>query len=442
MKSASKIQKWGEDVFVPAILFSFFALVFVTGSALADVGPAGVAQSRVSEPVSEPVSEEGDKEDAGAQTAAWFDVNELRQNLTYDKIKIRPRYRQEYEFDRNILREPGNDEKSDSIFREIPGVQVVIPFQDHYVKADYEARLSQFVKFPADIAEDQYFNVEGGLNFTDMYLRATESLSHTSDRSGTTFTERVPRFENKVDVTGGYQANRFLGEAGYTNFVRNYNRTSDGSLDYHYNQFHTRGYMDVTEKTKLLVDYVLTGYEYPSDSSRDGTSNQISAGFKSRLLPKTSFFSKFGYEHVGYDSVSDANNFIAEVGVHYDPFAKTVVDLGWVRSTQQATFAGQNDFTQDELFLKLKQHVTQKLSGEGYLAYTNQDYRNSSRAGTAGLFRGERDDDLLTMDLKLLYAFTDWLSGDIRYQYNRRDSNASTFDYTDHLMTVGVSLKS
>lgn len=441
MQSAAKIQKCREKLFVLAILFSFFTLLFVADSALADMGPAGVAQSRVSEPVSESVSEEGDEEAAGAQTAAWFDVNGLRETLTYDKVKVRPHYRQEYEFDSNILREPGNDPESDSIFREIPGVEVVIPFQDHYVKADYEARLSQFVKFKNENSQDQYLNVEGALNFTDAYLHVTDSLSHTSDRSGTTFTERVPRLENKVDVTGGYQANRFLGEAGYANFVRNYNRTIDSALDYHYNQFHTRGYMDVTEKTKLLVDYVLTGYEYQNDSSRDGTSNQISAGLKSRLLPKTSFFSKFGYEHIGYNSADDANNFIAEIGVHYDPFAKTVVDLGWVRSTQQSTFAGNNDFTQDELFLKLKQHVTQKLSGEGYLAYTNQDYRNPTRAGTAGLFTGERNDDLLTMDLKLLYAFTEWLSGDIRYQYNRRDSNASAFDYTDHILTVGASLK-
>ncbi|MBI4372771.1 MAG: outer membrane beta-barrel protein, partial [Candidatus Omnitrophica bacterium] len=63
------------------------------------------------------------------------------------------------------------------------------------------------------------------------------------------------------------------------------------------------------------------------------------------------------------------------------------------------------------------------------------------RPGTAGNFTGERNDDLLTLDFKLLYAFTDWLSSDIRYRYARRDSNASIFDYVDHLMTVGVSIQ-
>ncbi|MBI4373149.1 MAG: hypothetical protein HY585_05450, partial [Candidatus Omnitrophica bacterium] len=160
---ALRVSRHQISAFIIALfLFVFF---FPMDAAHSDIGPitrAPVQDIRPDTPI------ESDEE--ASTNVAWFDMDQVRRGLTYDKLKIRPRYRQEFELDSNILLESGNDAKSDIIFREIPGIHVAVPVHDHYLSADYEARLNQFVRHPRENSEDQRFNFEGGLNFTDMYL--------------------------------------------------------------------------------------------------------------------------------------------------------------------------------------------------------------------------------------------------------------------------------
>ncbi|GEM_PF-1455649 len=372
---------------------------------------------------------------------AWFDVEDLRRHLTYDHLRVRPRYRQEFELDSNILLD-SVDRKMDFIFREIPGVEAVLPFGNHFIWADYQAQFNQFVKYPRESFIAQSLKTEAAFNFTNSFLKLSDEIVDTSERSGTTFTDHIPRFENTVDVTGGYQWNRLMWEVGYKNFVRDYDTSREMILNYHFNQIHTRQYWDLTEKTKFLIDYKLTDYDYSNDANRDTLSNAVSAGIKGYLFPKTSLFSSFGYEHQNYSTAGqkDANNFIGEVGVQYIPLVGTVFDAGWKRGVEQSTFVNTNFLIGNEFFLKYTQRIIQKLSLISEVNYTDQDYGNVTTLG-AGAFQGRRNDDIFMTNAKLLYEFTDWASADIRYQYSRRNSNASIFDYTDNLVTLGLSFK-
>ncbi|MBI3999664.1 MAG: outer membrane beta-barrel protein [Candidatus Omnitrophica bacterium] len=445
-----------------AVLIFILAFVFLMQSGWADVGPAISRQAKkqndvapiksaptstesvpakVSGPIESIQREEREEEEEkqAETTTAWFEG--VSKNLIYDNLKIYPRFRTDYTLDSNILLEP-TDERMDSIFREVPGVKIIVPFQDHYFKADYEAQLEQFVKTAKENAENQYFTSEMALNFTDLYLHVNEAVTHTSSRSGTTFTERIPRFENDVDTLIGYKWNRFTLEAGYENFYRSFDTSAEKHLNYDSNKWLGSLYMDLTAKTKIFFDYAFTSYDYSKDETRDGESNAFYGGIEGALFPKTTLYSKLGYERLTFDGSNEkeGNNFVAEVGALYKPVAKTTVDIGWMRSTEQAVFGDTNFFVQDKLFGRLRQRFTAKISGEADMAYTNQDYEDVSTTG-AGTFTGERNDDLLTVDVKLLYQFTDWLGWDIKYQYNRRDSNASIFDYTDHLLTTGLAFE-
>ena len=386
--------------------------------------------------------EEQQKESTPSTSSLSFS-SLMKKELVTETFEIHPRYRQEYALDSNVLLESA-DEKFDSIFREKPGVEVLIPFAGrHSIRADYGAELEQFVKFPRENAENQYFESEVALNFTDLYIHAGENLSHTSSRSGTTFTERIPRLENKVDTEVGYKWNRFTLEGGYGTFYRRFNTSREKDLNYGTQEWSGKLFMDLTAKTKTSVEYTFTNYNYFNDSSRDSNGHQILAGIEGALLPKTTLYSKFGYERIGFESSAetDSDNFIAQVGTLYQPFSRTVVDLGWKRQTAQSTFANTNFLTEDQLFGRLHQRLTEKISGEADISYTHQGYDESNRAGTAGNFTGKRKDDLLSTAVKVAYQFTDWFSGDIKYQYNRRNSNASIFDYTDNLLTIGFEAK-
>ncbi|MBI4395379.1 MAG: outer membrane beta-barrel protein [Candidatus Omnitrophica bacterium] len=439
-------------VFITAILFiqPVWAGELIESDIPRDEMPAKVGGRPIKKEVKAPAPKKPvrkaarEVEEEELTPPAWFDMERLRKGLTYDRLRIRPRYRQEFELDDNVLLESG-DERLDVIFREKPGVEFILPIDDHFVRLDYEAQFNQFAKNTQENFVNQTFNAEGALNFTNAYLNVNETILQTSERSGTTFTERIPRFENTVDVTAGYKWNRLLWEAGYQNFLRDFASSREESLNYHYNQFHTTQYIDLTEKAKLLVDYVLTGYQYPHDNTRDGLSNRISGGIKGYFFPKTALFSKFGYEHQQYDKINEreADTFVAEAGLQYLPFAGTVLDFGWQRQVVQSTFVDTNFFVENEFFGKLNQRITGKLSLISEVSYVDQDYDDPTARG-AGMFpgfAGERNDDLFLANVGLYYAFTDWLSTDIKYQYSRRDSNASIYDYTDNLTTVGISAK-
>ena len=374
-----------------------------------------------------------------AEPKPWFDLGTIEEQLVRDTFQIHPRFRGEYTLDDNVLLESA-DEKMDSIFREIPGVAITIPFLDHHVKADYQAAFEQFIKFPRENTVDQHFKSEVALNFTDMYVRGGQSISHTSSRSGTTFTERVPRFESNTESLLGYKFNRFTVEGGYDHFYRSYDNTPMKGLNYSARKFHDRLLMDLTPsgKTKIFVEHALTSYNYWKDASRDGTGNEFLAGITGSFFPKTTLYSKFGFEHIEYEHNKDPNNFVAEVGALYKPLAKTTIDLGWVSDVQQATYATTTAYKEDKLFVRLRQGLTEKLSAESNFAYTRQKY-DELATPVPGLPKSVRSDNLLTTDVKLLYRFNKWVSGDIQYQLNRRDSNTSVFDFTNNLMTVGLT---
>ncbi len=368
----------------------------------------------------------------------WFE--KLDQQLTYDTFEINPRVRTEYLLDSNVFLD-SKDAKMDSIFRESPGVQVVIPFADHYFKADYYVDFEQFMKYPRENAQNQYLASEAALNFTNSFIHVNQRLSKTSSRSGTQFTERVPRFEQDVDTSAGYKFNHTTVRGGYDYFYRSFDSEIHKSLNYHAHKFYSGVAVETGPKTNVTLDYAFTDYDYTKDSRRDGLGNEIFVGFAGHFLPKTSFFSRFGYERISYDQATDANNFVAAVSTNYRSFAKTNIDFGWTRSTEQSTFSTTNFFRQDLLFLKMKQGFTEKVLGTFDVSYAKQDYEQEGTAGNNIFVGRKRDDNLFSTGVKFSYLINEWVTSDIAYQYSRRNSNASVFDYTDHLITLGLTAK-
>lgn len=374
------------------------------------------------------------------KASSWFD--KFHEQLTYEAFEVHPHLGAEYVLDSNVLLESG-DEKLDSIFRQEPGAEIIIPIQDHYLKADYRAEIEEFTKFERENDQNQYFESEASFNFTDLYAHADQGIVQTSSRSGTTFTERIPRFEHKVDSIVGYKFNKVTLEAGYNNFYRSYDTTSLKNLNYQAHEFSGRAFVDATPKSKAFMEYAFTDYNYMKDATgtRDGVGNEVYVGVKGAVLPRTTLYSKFGYEQVRHDESDDAHNFAADVGVDYNLRPGTGANLGWTRSVEQSTYSTTSFFTQDILFLVLYQRMSEKLTGKVVLSYANQDYEEKATAGPGIFTDRERNDDLFSSGVTLTYEVNEWVNTDIAYQYNRRDSNASVFDYTDHVMVVGLSME-
>jgi hypothetical protein len=384
--------------------------------------------------------------EGGSGTFSTLDgmVESMRETLRSDTFEVVPRYRQELTVDSNILLEPGDEGRLDWIFAEKPGASVSVPFGAHYVEIDYEAWFEQFIKESKENELHQFLNGTLALSFTDFYVTFDNTISHTSSRSGTALTERIPRFENDFDVTVGIPMNRMTLESGYSDFYRSFDSSSLADRSYHSMSLHNRLYVDVTEKTKGFTEYIITRYEYSKGGSRDQWQHEFFGGITGQLLPKTTLFAKFGFGRTDSedDVREDDNTFLTEIGGLWLISPKTTLDGGWVRSTEQSTFSTVNFLTQDRWYTRLHQKINEKVSGSVQVSYIIQAYEGDTLVGDAGSFDGgERDDHLLDVNAQLLYEFTDWMSADLGYEYRRRDSNASLFDYTTNIVKLGVTVE-
>ncbi len=432
--------------FALSALFLFVCVLISSKSSLADVAPQIASPEQVPVPRHRlPQQNEGGLPVAGGggfagQVNNWF--GRVQNQLVNDSFEIHPHARTEYELDGNVLLE-ANNAKIDSILREEVGTGVKLPFmKKHSLAADYTADLEQFAKLSGEKTQNQYFTSNLELNFKDLYIRGREDITHTSSRSGTTLTERVPRLENSTGGLAGYRFNRFVIEGGYDSFYRRYNASPQMGLDYHAQGFNERVFVDITPKTQAFIEHQWTIYEYmKSNRERDGIGNNMFAGIRGKVLPKTALYTKLGYGRIDYKRATDAKNFVGEVGLNYQPWASTRADFGWTRSIEQATFSTTNFLKQDALFLTVSQKITEKISGKTTVSFANQGYKQTaSTGGVTPSFTGKRDDNLFSSSTVLSYSLSQWINAGIEYQYSRRNSNAGDFDYVDNALTIGLGL--
>ncbi len=430
------------SVYAVITLFIMFNTLFLgRPTAWADEGMMGDQPDQTaSDQIDQDQASSDDSADSGAGGSR---LSRFRESLKNQKgLEIHPRFGTEYELDDNIfLTDTGK--KTDSIFTETVGIGVKAPFGNHRLKFDYDAKFLQFADRSNQNTQDQSFGVGADMKFTNAYLNVNEKLARTTDRAGTTFTERVPRVQNTVDAILGYKWNRLTLENEYENFVKHYQKSTERSLDYNSNSYSTRAFVDITPKVQIFPEYKFTHYDYERNQGRDGNANAIAAGIRGELLPKTTLFSKFGYEHVSYDGAAepDVDSFITEIGAGWTPREKTKIDFGWTRTNEQSTFSTANSFVQNLLYVNLKQRLTEKITFSNVFAWTQQDYNERVIATSAAGFTGERKDSLIDEDIELAYLFTEWLNGYIRYQFSHRDSQSSLFDYVDNKMIVGMKLE-
>ena len=125
--------------------------------------------------------------------------------LKLGPVGIYPTLRNTVTFDNNIFLEP-NDAKEDVVFNIQPGVILDLPIDAHQIAVGYEADFEVFSKDRHSTQNDQNQNMFAlvDLRFPSFYINLLEKFSETSGRAGTTFTSRIPRFDQSVNPKIGF----------------------------------------------------------------------------------------------------------------------------------------------------------------------------------------------------------------------------------------------
>ncbi len=355
-------------------------------------------------------------------------------NLKAGPVRIHPRLTARAAYDSNILGEK-TDAREDVIFNIRPGAIVELPIDKHQISVGYEADFENFVKRSDQTDQNQNFFALADFKFPDWYVNIYEELIETSDRAGTTFTNRIPRFDNTVNPKIGYKWKRMTFETGYRHFLRQYRRHADYPLNFKVNEWTGVIYYDLFARLKALVDYQMAFIDYPNTFLRNATIHQVRAGLEGEIYPNLVVKVRIGPQFRNYiaDSEPDFYSWVMKSRIEYQARQNLKLHVFFDREAIEATFGDVNYYKEHRLgggYLYTFRPRWQVFT-DAWLAW----HRYAERS-TIGDLTAYRHDGLLGINPGLRYLWTDWLEMELAYQFTTRSSNFNDQEYKDHVVSL------
>lgn len=355
-------------------------------------------------------------------------------------VAIHPTLRKSVTYDSNVLLQP-DDQNDDVVFNLQPGVILELPINKHQLAVGYEADFEIFSKArnANQTDQNQNFFALADFQFPSWYINILETFSETSGRSGTTFTERIPRYDQTVYPKIGYKFKRFTFETGFRHTVRDFRRKVDGAIDFHVQEWSEVIYYDLFARLKALFETQVGEINYNHNHQRDGFIYQTRLGLEGELMPNLKVKARSGIQLRNYykDANVDFRSWIADVRADYQVRPSVKVYAGFSRQPVEATFGDVNYFLEHAYFMGAEYTLLTK-----WKLYTEPRYvRDSYSERVEGTGRtGFRRDHHWEWKTGLQYLIQEWWSMELAYEYLRRNSNFSDFDYTDNRVSLTSKL--
>ncbi|MBI3316510.1 MAG: outer membrane beta-barrel protein [Candidatus Omnitrophica bacterium] len=360
--------------------------------------------------------------------------------LQYGPLKFHPFVRNRIEYDDNILLE-SRDAREDVVFNIKPGAILEIPLQRHQVAVGYEAEFEIFAKerHAKQNDQNQSFFVLADLQFPSWYINVLEQFSETSGRAGTTFTDRIPRIDQSIHPKIGYHWKRFTVESSFRHFARDFRRQIDDPLDFQLVEWMGVLYYDLFARLKALVDYQFAQIDYDDNFSRNGNINQTRLGLEGQLIPNLTVKLRAGPQFRNYKISGEPNfnSWVAYSEVLYDFRKNLRLKFNFSRDAVEATFENINYYKEHSFGGGFEYRLGSKWIAFTDLKLIRHDYSERSIIDTRTMFR--RDHHIF-LKPGIRYELQEWISFELAYEYLRRNSNFSEFDFTDHRVGLTTTL--
>lgn len=364
-------------------------------------------------------------------------------NLHIGALEIHPFASVEQKYDDNIFLEPKNQEDDDWITTTILGFGLKMPLvpgreEDFILKLKYDA---DFIKFWDNTKQDRFDHnilAIADLKFAnDFTLKIRDQFQKTADPPNSETTSLEKRFRNSSQAVLGYMREKIGFDFGYENTRDDYNNLND--LDRYEHVFTTTGYYQLFPKTSILGEYNFGKIIYDNNNTNsDSEYQQYRLGIKGQIAPKLTGLVKAGYKKTDYkdSSKKDFTGFTTFVNVTYDLKERTTLNVYAERGSEESTYSTNNYFEYDKGGLKLDHELLERffLVGGGY--YQLNKYPDQT---TEGSVTARRKDKVWDGTVGVRYEIKEWVNMEANYEFKKRDSKFSTYDYKDNRYTVKIN---
>lgn len=182
--------------------------------------------------------------------------------------------------------------------------------------------------------------------------------------------------------------------------------------------------IDVSQ-TEVTYDYVIDG-----DETRDSTNSSILVGLEWETTAATSGFAKIGYQEKEFDSAlrEKFSGFDWELGVTWQPVDRSTIEFSTSSDSDETN--GEGNFIQRRSYGAQWRHQwLDRVSTSASFAFVDDTYEGSVNA---------REDDITLLRASVEYEFRRWLTFELAYQYDERESNQEIIDYDRNLISIGI----
>lgn len=360
------------------------------------------------------------------------------------KVKIEPSFKTELQYDSNVFYDRPGKEKGDIITVLTPAIAAEYnfgPYAKHAFRTDYKVDCGIFGRFDTQNYGNHDVFGELDLDLNKFKVKANDRFLFTSSRAGTEFEARNIRKENHGNVIVSADYNKFSADLGYNSYVVQYHSDLLQDLNRFENAVWTTGYYQVMPKTKALVEFEYRNIQYNEATGRNGNSFAGWGGLQGQIAPKLVGTIKAGYKGKIYNTGSgnkDFTNAVAYVDLSYDPIERTNIFFSYLRDGIESIYAPNNFYIADHFVLEGSHKFPQQWFGGFFKAKADGTFDLNQYPQIRPGDSDKRQDMIWSAGAGIEYQWKKYLTFDIGYKFQQRESNINTRDYNDNLVMGSV----
>ncbi|MHB8836111.1 MAG: outer membrane beta-barrel protein [Candidatus Methylomirabilia bacterium] len=330
-----------------------------------------------------------------------------------------------------------------------PSLRVVLPVRRFYLNAEAGLDFQTYASIDEDDSTDWFIGAAGGADFPGgLSFKIADKHEMRYLPSSQEYGAGEDSAVNNLDATVTYAIRDALRlQLSGTRRALTYDRSVQRE------RVETTVQTGVYWKFRPTISGLLEGsyavYQYDSNGAQDGSATQIALGLSWDVTAKSTGLAKAGYQWKRYDDQSqalgteDGSYYTLSAGVRHSFTPRTVLRLDLTRASQESDFRENPYYLRTDFEAGLTQRLTAKVYGRVGVRYARDEYPNTTSYDnpydtTTGLESGERTDTTLGASVALGFDVLRWLSLELVYTGERRNSNFDTFDYDVNRVTLGA----
>ena len=233
---------------------------------------------------------------------------------------------------------------------------------------------------------------------------------------------------------------RYMVNFSYTNFALIYAADDDTWLNRSDNSFTLSLSYHFSPKTSFIAEYSHALVAYEEQDANDSTNTFLYGGLNWKGSSRISLAAKAGYQKKEFSNIkgTDTGAFSMEAVLDYLISDKTKISFSTYKSLEETNTLGSRGMDTIAAKMRYEQRFTYRLGGGCELLYEQNDH--AGFVATGQIQAGDpRRDTTFAIRPSLDYLFRDWLTAELAYAYENRNSSDNLFDFSTQTLVLGLN---